>query len=653
MTDPMLESLATYVNQAHGPTNTGEGQQLNNFYFQAASRVGRPTRDRLAVAEDEREWLDRCFTEPERYGQARDMLRDHGTVLLYGQPGSGRRAAALMLLHRSPGGTGSLHELPDTSDDEDSRALDASVVGEGDRLLLDLANSDETHYLAVQSELSAFRDVVRQKDARLVVVLPYGLRYLQQGGLGRFTVEILRPRGRDVLMRYLRLDGITPSPDELSAVPELPEYLLRAHLRDIAELARSIREQRDGCSDRPDGFSQWCSRALAVVSDRTPEVAAFISALDGRHRALSLSLAMLHERTPATVFHATEELLKAINHPPDEQPRLERTDLTEQLKVIKAETRSDGRVRFLAPGYDKAIRAHFWTYCPDLRDAFQKWIGGCVQRGALTDDERAELIPRFAEQCLRTDRPEDMLELAEQWTQHNGDQGRLMPDAAQLLAEGLRDERHGRAFRKAIYNWSKDTYLPAVRRRALVVVCFQTMATTHPDQALVRLHHLARRERPAKENPALDALLALAAGDGRLLRLLLDRLEPGKWPRDAVAFYALADHASRTRALYCTAAVRERLATGWAAVFLYRSHEEWSEPARGWLAAAGALPEGRGGQLLDVLAGAAASRPGTPGRLHVLFRNWAYTNPERAALVSRFDCALDAAQGIEPLPLGT
>ncbi|KOG85248.1 hypothetical protein ADK38_37750, partial [Streptomyces varsoviensis] len=578
MTDPMLESLATYVNQAHGPTNTGEGQQLNNFYFQAASRVGRRNRDRLAVAQDEREWLDRRFTEPERYGKARDMLRDHSTVLLDGQPGSGRRAAALMLLHRSPGGTGSLHELPDTSDDEGSRALDASVVGEGDRLLLDLSNSDETHYLAVQSELSAFRDVVRQKDARLVVVLPYGLRYLQQGGPGQFTVQILRPRGRDVLMRYLRLDGITPSPSELNTVPELPDYLLRTRLQDIAELARSIREQRDGCSDRPDGFPQWCSRALALVSDRTPEVAAFIASLDGRRRALSLSLAMLHERTPATVFHATEELLKAINHPPDEQPRLERTDLTEQFKAIKAETRTDGRVRFLTPDYDKAVRAHFWTYCPDLRDSFRNWVGGCVQRGALTDDERAELIPRFAEQCLRTDRPEDVLELAEHWTQHNGDQGRLMPDAAQLLAEGLRHERHGRAFRKAIYTWSKDPYLPMVRRRALVVVCFETMAMTHPDQALVRLHHLARREKPAKDNPALDALLALAAGDGRLFRLLLDRLEPGKWPRDATAFYALADHAARSRALYSSVAARERLVTGWADIFGYRSHEEWREP---------------------------------------------------------------------------
>ncbi|MEV0261355.1 ABC transporter substrate-binding protein [Streptomyces sp. NPDC050617] len=651
MAGPAQEDNTTFISESYGATHTGEGTQFNLYMQQATSRLGDLGGSPRLIARDEREWLDRRFIEPDRYGQARDMLRDHGSVLLGGGTGSGRRAAAVMLLHRSPGTEGSLHELPDTQDDKGSQALDTSVIGAGDRLLLDLSNSDEARYIAVQNELSAFRAVLNERAARLVVVLPAHFGYLQGPGQRQFTVEIGRPSGHEVLMRYLRVDRVVFDRSEVDSVADLQEYLLHEPMREIARLADRIRMERDDSHEKDDAFPQWCARALGAVTDRTPEVADFIAKAEGRQRALALSLAMLHGRRPDAVFRATESLLKAISHPTDERPRLEHLDLTAQFKGIGAETQPDGMVRFRIPAYAQAIRTHFWTYFPDVRTNFRNWVRDCVLDPAFGAPERAVMVPHFAEQGLRTDRPPDLLALAERWT--HGGAVRLMPDTVQLLAVGLRHERHGRAFRRQIYDWSLDPHLTALRRRVLVVVCSKVMSETHPDQALVRLHHLARRERPAKENPALDALLALAAGDGRLFRLLLDRLEPGRWPRDAVVFYALADHASRTRALYSTVAVRERLMTGWAAVFRHRSREEWSAPARGWLAAAGALVGGRGEQLLDVLARAAAGRPGTPGRLHVLFRDWAYPSPERAALVSRFDRALDAAQGIEPVPLGT
>ncbi|MEV0276252.1 hypothetical protein AB0I22_07705 [Streptomyces sp. NPDC050610] len=57
-----------------------------------------------------------------------------------------------------------------------------------------------------------------------------------------------------------------------------------------------------------------------------------------------------------------------------------------------------------------------------------------IQGRALTNDERIEPILCFTEQRLRTDHPEDILPLAEQWAQHIGDVGRLTLGATQLTS---------------------------------------------------------------------------------------------------------------------------------------------------------------------------------------------------------------------------
>ncbi|MER6716091.1 hypothetical protein [Streptomyces sp. NPDC000877] len=86
-------------------------------------------------------------------------------MLIDGLPGTGRRTAALMLLHELPQPSGTLHELPDTSDDRAAEPLDARDIGAGDLLLLDLSEVEESHYLAVQNALPAFREVVIRNSA--------------------------------------------------------------------------------------------------------------------------------------------------------------------------------------------------------------------------------------------------------------------------------------------------------------------------------------------------------------------------------------------------------------------------------------------------------------------------------------------------------
>ncbi|MFD0392912.1 hypothetical protein ACFQ3Z_10350 [Streptomyces nogalater] len=165
--------FASFVGEAYGSVHSGEGTQYN-FYFQSTEQWLRDQARRRprSVAEEDRRHLHERFVAPPGLQHARDLLRAEHTVLVRGHSGSGRRAAALMLLHELPVREGTLHELPDTTDDTAGPPLDGRDVGPGDRLLLDLSEADEARYIAVQNALSDFRSAVAANHAYLVVILP-------------------------------------------------------------------------------------------------------------------------------------------------------------------------------------------------------------------------------------------------------------------------------------------------------------------------------------------------------------------------------------------------------------------------------------------------------------------------------------------------
>ncbi|MEV5596366.1 ABC transporter substrate-binding protein [Streptomyces sp. NPDC052496] len=647
MTERVDSHFGSYVHQAHAPMSTGDGPQFNFYLREAVSRLANRARTPLAIAEDDRRWLYQRFIYPSGFRHARELLRDHSTVLITGQPGSGRRAAALMLLHELSEGANSFHELPDTQDDTADRALDPTLIGKHDRMLLDLSSSDAERYNAVQAELSDFRCVVEARSARLVVVLPQQFDYLRRQELRWLTAEIDRPEGRKLLLRYLRRDGIRPEPADL-ATPQLTQYMADAAMRDLTELAGLIRRARDS-EGVGSSFRHWCDRAMAERADsRRPQVADFIAALTGRRRALALALAMFHGCAPAIVLRAANSLQSLLEHPCDDRPRLDHTDLAAEFKAVEASTDKDGGVRFRSMGFDAAIRTHFWIYLADLHEQYRDWVRDCVTWQDLPQENRTELIRWFAEQCLASGRPQDLWWLAEQWGEQHA--GRLLADICQALTEGLNSDAFGRAFRQKIYEWSFWAGIPKDLRQALVLVCSQVMALRHPDQALVRLHHLARGAGP-HDRGAFDALLAVARKSRRLFRMLLGRLQPERWPTDAAVLLTMAAEASRTRGLFENPTVRERLTDGWAVVLRHRPHEEWRDPLADWLTAALAAGPHRE-TLLTVVVEAAARTSGVLARLHTVARDWVPAAPaeeaERRRLFTVLERRIDTAHGIEP-----
>ncbi|MFF7054613.1 ABC transporter substrate-binding protein [Streptomyces griseorubiginosus] len=640
----MKEEIGSYFQHAYGPVHTGEGNQYI-YVQQAASLLREQARDRRrAVSEEDREYLAARFVAPAGLQHARARLSGSRTVLIGGLPGNGRRTAALMLLHDLSEAGGTLHELPDTADDTGSPLLDTGDIGDGDRLLLDLSEADESRFVAVQNTLSDFRSALTTREAHLAVVLPHRLGYLLRDDLKRLAVEIGRPSARRVLTARLRRDGINFTPDEMDGAG-LSTFLTQAPMRDVAGLADRIRQQRNtSTADR--GFPHWLADALLHQQNQSARVATDLAAEpSGRRKALLLSLAMFHGTAPAVVLYAANSLLGLLSHPPDPAPRLDRADLYAELSAIKAETGPDGNAIFSVPEYDRGVREHFWTYLPDIRRQLRDWFKGCLTELALPDEDRTRAVRRFAEQSLRTDRPQDLVWLADQWTSKRT-AARLIPDAAQVLACGLEDDRHGRFFRQQIYEWAVSTETSGRLREVLVVVCAETMSGSHPDQALVRLHHLARRSEGRGEATAREALRKLTAADDRLYRSLLDRfaagIARGRGAQDRALFLELVDPVR----LISYRSVREAQASCWSDI-LRQKDEFWGPPLTAWLTAAEDVRHRD--LVLRVLSTACATDVQVSGRLYRVALGWARAgeSAERLRTLNHLLRRIDAAQGIE------
>lgn len=618
----MTTQAAPHVFDTRGPVNAGSGDQSNTFnnYFMK-DLSGRSPREE---AEDQLRWLWQRFVEPPNLGTAADILRRDGTVLLDGEPGGGRFTAAKMLLWASGSTTRPLHEI--VLQDGRGDLLDLDHVGDDDRIWLDLSAVDPDVWSEVHGELSGLRSRAQKQNAHLVVVLPHpgtqARRALDlRSDLSRFRVRIGRPEGREVLLRHLRPEGV-PIPRPFPPIPYLDTG---PSLDRISQYAQLIAEARAAL--RGGGFSDWCRVAYEALAGWREQVAERIDGLEGgKRRAFLLMTAMLHGAHAEVVHHATADFLRTVQPAPAQEPALEHATLNRRLSEVKAKIDDSGHVRFLDLDYDAAVRTHFWTHMPALQPYLRDWVAQAVSGPGLSRAERKDLVDRFAELCLNDRHREALLNLLETWTASPPSKPRI-EGAARILQRGLRDRRHGRFFRQKIYDWAQLSDLPEALATVLVVACRDEMAVGHPDEAIVRLHHMARRERVTR---ARDALAGLVRDDPRLLRRMLDRLampstDERRQVSDARIFLALADSVPLTdpgagkRPLLTEASVQERLADGWSRALGSLTEDEWAPFARDWLRRA-AVDERHRDLLLDLLLAGCAHRPRLLARMYTLAR---------------------------------
>ncbi|MGH3833752.1 MAG: hypothetical protein ACRDRS_25495 [Pseudonocardiaceae bacterium] len=221
---------------------------------------------------------------------------------------------------------------------------------------------------------------------------------------------------------------------------------------------------------------------------------------------------------------------------------------------------------------------------------------------------------------------------------------------------GLNDERYGFFFRRQLYAWSRDPNLSPDLAQVVIQVCSEVLALTHPEQALVRLHHIVRRHPgTATGEAARDALRKLVDSDRRLYRRLLARVTDDLMKdtaRDVALFLELAapDRLIQPPPLISDAAVGAQLRTGWTAVLGGLSSPDCTHPVRTWLAAAHEDNQYRE-LLLTVLVEADEGQGDQLSRLYVIARDWAHApgecQQERIGIANRLKHMIDSVLGID------
>ena len=640
----MTEQDRVTVNDPRGPVNNGEGHQYV-FYGDGTDWMIRKGVESLRIVREDRVRLADRFVSPMGFRVAADRLEKPGSVvLLEARPGSGRRAAAIMLLHGLGEDEGAdeegvrFEELPATEKDEDRLAL-----GEGDRFLLDLSEiSDEEAYAKAQRRLAVRRSQVQEAGAHMVVVLPSGMEHAHAPDLEPHTVTLGRPRGVAVVTRYLRMHRMAFRSTDLRST-DLQRLCDRSPMRELARLAGLVRTARDSGRFGAD-FAGWLDQAMHAVTDRAGEVSRQVATVrTATERALLLATAVFEEAHADTVYEAWHGLMKTVRHEEEATTELARGDFGERLTALEIERDPDGRLRFGPLAYADAVRTYFWENFPGMRDDLRDWIGQAAGLRGLTTDDRVNVVVRFGERSLAVGRPDHLFDLVVHWADRTAGASRD-PRAVAALELGLNHQRFGGWFRKRMYECVRSGPLSEGLVRVLTAACLQSLCATHPDQAMVRLHYLAVRKGEAARE-AREALLDLAGRDRRLYRLLIDRVRDRtrREPRGAEPHLHLLTELLRSDRAPDPAPWPD-LFLGWETVFSQPPTELWKPLVSSWL---DTVAGDRTREMaLGVLVGATHGHKPALHRLYAIAYDWSgpTLHPSRAVVAALFWQHIDHAQ---------
>lgn len=632
------------IRDTSGPAMLGDGNTQNNLSVIAAGLKLLQQRHPLHQPIDHLRRLAERFVPPPGFAEAQAAIRELGTVILLGPPGAGRTAAAQMLVFYSRPGRGELHELYPQEPDEGSLFhIDPDLIARDDGMWVDLSDAGQQVWSQIQKELPTLHRRVQERSARLVVIQPHALDLVAD--FHHQLRRIDRPPQDEVFAHLLGVEGLANGADLAT-----PDFLKNPRpMDDIRQFVKDIldaKEQRAGKADKGD-LQRWIAAADQPTSPRETPVSEALTELTlASQRALLLSVAMLHGAHADVIDGAASALVASLPGEPD--AALDRLPLGDRLREVGAETDSARHVRFSRSGYEAAVRLFFWRHFPELHSVLATWVRTTLGWNDLSDDDRAEMARGFAAQCLDARYQRYWTALVERLTAQQSHPACELA-AATILHVGLGDEANSRTFRRQIYDWSRASGTSGSLATVLLFAC-QQMTQTHPGEALVRLHHLARRH--PERTDIWDALADFVYGNRRLLRMLLSRLtdRPFETTRtvDARIFLYVADPA-RLSARQPTSSppitqsdVTRQLAAGWTLAFTRLPGTEWASRASDWLRCAAEDDTNRH-SLLDVLIGGGRPAIAVLPQLYGL----AHRAPFRDVIAELVLNQISAVQGVE------
>ncbi|OSZ60939.1 hypothetical protein OQI_07905 [Streptomyces pharetrae CZA14] len=524
-----------------GDVIMGSKTEVHHWSFSGLSTAASPsgeipraTLERLAAS---------FVAAEETVGDLLDRLRRERVLVLSGARFTGRRTAALMLLHRL--GASPVHLLDrDTSPGALAERCTASAEddGQGTRgyVLCDLTTRRgnplrEPHLLAV-------RDRLAEQGAYLVITVGPTAALEDVPAAGWRP-----PAAEEVLAAHLRARTDEATAARLLGLPDVKEFLGRGHqLRETAAFAQLLaRYAAEEVTERAvAGFSlaslenqvqEWFEEDENAVPLRDKAFLVALAAFDGGPYALTAELSDLLYRflqktdNPARVpevpvfgTHVGKRLQLARARLYEDDQHTEWGPVTQTMAAF-----TDDRVSLV-------LLREVWTGHPSARPALIAWLR------RLADDGRPLVRTRAASTVAvlaRADLPSAMALVIEPWATSNRFRHRLVAVNSLTLAHFSDTPNIPRIL--DAWSGSEDRRLRWVAVRAYALI-----GPERPEQALAALRQAARRlyaepdgpddfdrEMAAELAEAVELLL-LSPAAAEILAGLLGHLDDDRAVRD-------------------------------------------------------------------------------------------------------------------------
>ncbi|GAA1407927.1 hypothetical protein GCM10009639_57280 [Kitasatospora putterlickiae] len=378
--------------QVHGDVVTGHKTTIYQIDYGIGSAFGTPLHSSGEIPDAELASLSAVFQDGPAFAQALDLLREQRVLILAGRADSGRRSAALMLLHRL--GARRIRNLdPDVS----PAALLTGVEQAEGYLLADYTTSRARPLR--RPDLDRLRETLARQGGHLVITAGRSTTFRDLP-----TVDWEPPSPRAVLAAHLRrllTDRPTGRIEELLTLEPVEEFLAKARpVRELAEFAVPLSECSPAAAEQP-ALSEF---GRGVVQEQVgrwfgdPELPlrekAFLLSLavfDHAPYALTAELAdQLFRRLEAIAAPGRKEGIPPFGNSIEERLTLARAELTEESEQTPWGPVPQRMASFVDPRTPHTLLRETWTGHPSARPAIIAWLN------TLATDSRALVRTRVA-----------------------------------------------------------------------------------------------------------------------------------------------------------------------------------------------------------------------------------------------------------------
>ncbi|MEU6141387.1 hypothetical protein ABZ848_13585 [Streptomyces sp. NPDC047081] len=507
-----------------------------------------------------------------------DRLRRDHVLILSGARFTGRRTAALMLLHRL--GLATVRTLDrDTGPSALADQLGAQEDGSRGYVLCDLSTRRdrplrEPHLLAARDRLGEHGYlIVTVDDTAVLEDVP-------------FTAVWRPPAAADVLAAQLRTRTDAATADKLLELPDVAEFLAGSHqLREVVGFASVLARHAAGelGADAVAQFSlgsvesqvrEWFEEDEASVHLRDKAFLVALAAFDGGPYALTAEVSdLLYRLLQQTWNRSQEPEVPVFGTHIGKRLQLARAEKYEEEENTEWGPVPQQKARFVDERVSYVLLREVWTGHPSARPALIGWLR------RLADDGRPLVRTRAASTVAvlaRTDLPSAMALVIEPWGTAKPFRQRLVAVNALTLAH-LIDTPH---VPRILDGWCEGD---DPRLRWVAVRAYGLIGPERPEQALAALRGAVRRlyeDEPddldgemARELAEAVELLLLSPASDRVLAELREHLDDDR----AVHDLALGGFVNACRRTEDDERYGTPLVLGWYA----RSAQENGEPAHG------------------------------------------------------------------------